>query len=326
MNTHDLIVIGGSTGAQGVLRQVFSDFDAELAASLLVVTHIASNSGNLLASILDAAGPIKVVTAADGDPIEQGRAYVGPAGSHLLVDQGAIRLGHGPRENMVRPAADALFRSAAVSYGPRVIGVVLSGLLDDGAAGLAAVKRCGGTTVVQDPADALANEMPVGALSASDIDYRVTGSRMAQALLELSREPAQEPGPVPADIAWEVSIAMGRPSTTEDLTRVATPVALACPGCGGVLSQLHQPDVLRFRCQIGHAYTAEALDKEHEAAVMHSLGMALRILEERHTLLTKMSADARRKGRELSARQFEERAAEFREQANALRQAIVPMP
>ena len=164
MSTRDIISIGGSTGALDALKRIFANLPADLPAAVFVVMHIASDGGDMLADILDAAGPMAVKLAAEGDIIENGRAYVAPAGRHLLVDKGTIRLGQGPRENMVRPAVDPLFRSAAVSYGPRVIAVVLSGMLDDGAAGLAAVKRCGGLTIVQDPADAQADEMPLNAL------------------------------------------------------------------------------------------------------------------------------------------------------------------
>jgi len=182
VSNHDIIAIGGSTGALDTLKCIFADFPADLPAAVLVVTHISSDGRNMLAAILDAAGPLTVKTATEGDIIENGHAYTAPADHHLLIDNGIIRLGHGPRENMARPAIDPLFRSAALSYGPRVVGVVLTGLLDDGAAGLAAIKRCGGITVVQDPADAEADSMPLSALSACDIDYRAPTARWRTSL------------------------------------------------------------------------------------------------------------------------------------------------
>ena len=235
MSTHDIIAIGASTGAFETLKQIFADFSADLPAAVFVVMHITSDGRDILADILDAAGPMAVKTAAEGDIIENSQAYVAPAGQHLLVDSGKIWLGQGPRENMVRPAVDPLFRSAALSYGPRVIGVVLSGMLDDGAAGLAAVKRCGGLTVVQDPADAQANEMPLKALDACAVDFRATAGKLAQTLVQLTNEPAPPPLPVPGDIALEVQIAAGRPSTTEMIAQIAVPVPLSCPSCSGGL-------------------------------------------------------------------------------------------
>ncbi|MFL5285332.1 MAG: chemotaxis protein CheB, partial [Rhodopila sp.] len=197
-----------------VLKRIFADLPADLPAAVFVVMHIASDGRDMLADILDAAGPMAVKTAAEGDTVENGRAYVAPAGQHLLVDHSTIRLGRGPRENMARPAVDPLFRSAALSYGPRVIGVVLSGKLDDGAAGLAAVKRCGGLTVVQDPADAQADDMPLSAFNACDVDYRAPAAKLAHLLVQLTNELAPLPLPVPGDLALEVQIAAGRPSTT----------------------------------------------------------------------------------------------------------------
>lgn len=323
MSTHDIIAIGGSTGSLDVLKRIFADLPADLPAAVFVVSHIASNGGNMLAKILGAAGPLAVKTAADGDLVENGHAYVSPAGRHLLVDDGKVRVGQGPRENMARPAVDPLFRSAALSYGPRVIAVVLSGMLDDGAAGLAAVKRCGGITVVQDPADATAGDMPLNALDACDVDYRAPAGKIAGVLAQLTKEPAPPARPVPGDIALEVQIATGRPSTTEVLARIAVPVALSCPACSGVLSEIADPSRLRFRCQIGHAYIAPALDKEQEKAVAEAVGVALRVLEERHTLLVKMATDARQRGQDRSAVQFAERAADFRRQADTIRKAAI---
>jgi two-component system chemotaxis response regulator CheB len=233
MSTRDIIAMGGSTGALDALKRIFADLPANLPATVFVVMHIASDGGNMLADILDAAGPMTVKTAAEGDIIENGRAYVAPAGRHLLVDNGTIRLGQGPRENMVRPAVDPLFRSAAVNYGPRVIAVVLSGMLDDGAAGLAAVKRCGGLTVVQDPADAQADEMPLKALDACAVDYRATAGKLAQTLVQLTNEPAPPPLPVPGDIALEVQIAAGPLSTTEMIAQIATPLLFLAPLAAG---------------------------------------------------------------------------------------------
>jgi two-component system, chemotaxis family, protein-glutamate methylesterase/glutaminase len=323
VSTHDIIAIGGSTGALDALKRLFADLPADLPAAVFVVRHIASDGLDMLADLLNAAGPLTVKMAAEGDVIAHGHAYIAPAGHHLLVDNGVIRLGRGPRENMARPAVDPLFRSAAVSYGPRVIGVVLTGLLDDGASGLAAIKRCGGLTVVQDPADAEADSMPLSALSACDVDYRAPIGKMAQLLAQLAKEPAPPALPLPGDIALEVRIAAGRPSTTEEIAQFARPVALSCPACSGVLSQIAEPSRLRFRCQIGHAYTADALDKEQEAAVAEAIGVAFRVLEERHTLLVKMAADAKRRQQKLSADQYEERAADYRQKADMLRKAAI---
>ena len=205
----------------------------------------------------------------------------------------------------------------------RVIGVVLSGLLDDGAAGLAAIQQCGGLAVVQDPVDCPASGMPLAALEACDVDYRFPASTLAAGLIRLLHEPAPAAPPPPSQLELEVQIAAGRPCTTDVLMRMAAPVALSCPACSGVLAQMRDPSRLRFRCQIGHAYSAESLDEEQGSSVLGAMGVAIRVLEERHTLLVKMADDALRRGQRASAGQFSIRAAEFREQADTLRKAIL---
>src|ERR1700712_2043370 len=187
---HRVIVVGGSTGAVAAVRKICADLPPDLPAAVFIVVHIGSQGRDLLAEQLNKAGPLPAITADDGMVFEPGHIYVAPADSHLLLDATAVRLGRGPRENMTRPAVDPLFRSAALSHGPEVIGLVLSGLLNDGASGLAAVKDCGGVTVVQNPADAEAEEMPLGALEACDVDYRAPVGELAALLSELARTTA----------------------------------------------------------------------------------------------------------------------------------------
>jgi two-component system chemotaxis response regulator CheB len=322
MGNRDIIVMGGSSGCLEALKSVFANLSLTLPASVLVVRHIAADGDDLLAPILAGIGSLPVQTATECDVIQPGRAYVAPAGRHLLVNDGRVLLGRGPKENMARPAVDALFRSAALEYGSRVIGVVLSGTLDDGAAGLEAISRCGGVTVIQDPLDSTASAMPLAALEACDVDYRFTTAKLAAGLVELTKEIAPPTPPPPNELQLEVQIAAGRPCTTDVLMRIAAPVALSCPACSGVLSQMRDPSRLRFRCQIGHAYSAEALDEAQDASVSEAIGVAIRVLEERHTLLTKMAADAERRGHRSSAVQFAGRAVGYREQADVLRRAL----
>ena len=184
---------------------------------------------------------------------------VSPSGVHLLIGPDGIRLGYGPRENMARPAVDPLFRSAALSFGPRVIGVVLSGDLNDGTAGLAAVKQCGGIAVVQDPGDALAPAMPRSALSQVTVDHCLPAAELGALLVRLPRLPAGKPSPVPADIRLEVAIAAGTGSSLDEIKKLGNPSPFTCPECNGVLSEMKGAVPLRFRCQVGHAYTADTL-------------------------------------------------------------------
>ncbi|GAA3065206.1 chemotaxis protein CheB [Rhizobium viscosum] len=322
MSRRDIIAIGGSLGAVDAVRELCRGLPHDLAAAMFIVIHVGAEGNNLLAEIFNAHSPITIKTAVDGEILQPGHAYVAPADHHLLVMDDVVRLGRGPRENMARPALDPLFRSVGISFGPRAIAVVLTGLLNDGAAGLADVKRCGGVTVVQNPADAVAADMPLGALRTSDVDYRAPLSSMAELLVRLSREEAGPVVKIPEDVRREVAIALGRRSDSEFIAQFSDPVALSCPGCGGVLNEVRRTPPLRFRCQVGHAYTAEALATKQEGAADEAVRVALRIMEERATLTEKMAAEARGSGHDIAAASYEKRASESRAYADVLRDAI----
>jgi two-component system chemotaxis response regulator CheB len=323
MNDNELrlIAVGGSAGAIPAIREICRGLTPDIPAAVCIVIHVGARGANLLAGMFGERCPLPFVTAADGQKLEPGHAYVGAADRHLLVIDGALRLGGGPRENLARPAIDPLLRSAGFSYGPRSIGVVLTGTLNDGAAGLADLKRCGGVTVVQNPADAEAPEMPLEALKASEVDYRAPLAELGGLLTTLARLPPGPSSAPPRDLELEIEIALGRPVGAEDLLGLADPVALSCPGCGGVLSQMrHSP--LRFRCQVGHGYTAETLAAEQENSVDEAMRVALRIIEERATLTERMAKDARVAGMLFSAQSYETKAKESRRQVKVLREAI----
>ncbi|MCZ8390214.1 chemotaxis protein CheB [Achromobacter xylosoxidans] len=325
MDKRDVIAIGGSLGAIEAVKQLCRDLPADLAATMFIVIHIGAHGMNRLADIFGAQSAFPVTTAVHGERLQRGHAYVAPADHHLLVIDGVAILGRGPRENMARPAIDPLFRSVAMSYGPRAIAVVLTGMLNDGAAGLADVKRCGGTTVVQNPADALAADMPWGALLGSDVDHRAPLSQMAALLTRLSAQEAGPPVPVPAEVRIEVDIALGRVTGTQTLASISDPVGLSCPACGGILSQVRRSSPLRFRCQVGHGYTAESLATEKEESVDEALRVALRIMEERALLTQKMADEARGAGREATAASYSERSRESRAYADILKRGIEKM-
>jgi len=323
MSNRDIIVIGGSSGATAPLKRILADLHPDVPAAVFIVLHIPAQGIGIFATLAAAAGRLPVHQAVDGMKFERGHVYLGAPDHHLLLLGDRIQLGRGPRENMVRPAIDALFRSAALHHGPRVIGVVLSGLLSDGAAGLNAIKRCGGTAVVQDPAEAIASEMPQRAMEATTADLYVPAARLGDVLSELAREPAGAALPIAPDIRLEVEIAAGERIGSATLANIADPAALTCPGCGGVLSEVKEARPMRFRCQVGHAYTADALAKEQEGQVDEALRVALRIIEERAELVRRMAADGRRSGRLAVAEMYELRAAEYREYADMIRRVVL---
>ncbi|MBB4381752.1 two-component system chemotaxis response regulator CheB [Bradyrhizobium sp. CIR48] len=323
MGNRDIIVIGGSAGATQPLKQILSRLPADLPAAIFIVLHIPAQGIGILSTVASSAGPLPVRQAENGMKIEPGRIYLAAPDHHLLLAEDRVMLGRGPRENMVRPAIDALFRSAALHHGPRVIGVLLSGLLSDGAAGLNAIKRCGGMTVVQDPSDAISDEMPLRAMEATTVDLCVPGAGMGDVLSELAREQAGAVLPIPPEIRLEVQIAAGERIGSDNLVAMADPVALTCPACGGVLSEVTEARPMRFRCQVGHAYTADALAKEQEGRVDEALRVALRIIEERAELVHRMASDGRRSGRAAVAEMYEARAAEYREYADMIRRVVL---
>jgi two-component system chemotaxis response regulator CheB len=323
MLNRDIIVIGGSAGATAPLKAILGRLPTDLPAAVFVVLHIPSQGIGILSTVASAASRLPVVPAASGMVIERGHIYLAVPDHHLLVHESHIMLGQGPRENMARPAIDPLFRSAALQYGPRVIGVVLSGLLSDGAAGLNAIKRCGGVALVQDPADAIADEMPLRAIEATTVDLCVAGGRIGDVLSDLARETPGAALPVPPEIRLEVEIAAGERIGSDSLAHIAHPAALTCPACGGVLSTVKMGQPLRFRCQVGHAYTAEALAKEQEGRVDEALRVALRIIEERAELVQRMAEDGRQSGRVAVARLYEARATEYRGYSDMIRRVML---
>ena len=321
MARRDVIAIGGSLGAVDAVRRLLRDLPGDLRAAIAIAIHVGAEGNNLLASVFDSETAMSVGTAEDGETMQPGRVYVAPADRHLLAIDGVLRLGSGPRENMARPAIDPLFRSVAVSHGPRAIAVVLTGMLNDGASGLADVKRCGGVTVVQSPADAVAADMPWSALQTADVDFRAPISDMAALLVKLVAEEAGPTVEAPPEINSEVRIALGRRADSETIAHFSDPAALARPACGGVLDEVKRTP-LRFRCQVGHAYTAGALASVKEGALHEAIRVALRIMEERTLLAEKMAEEARRAGRSAAARSYDRRAGETRDQADVLRRAI----
>lgn len=326
MARRDVIAIGGSLGAVDAVKQLLRDLPTGFDASIFVVIHVGARGKNLLAGIFGEHAAMPVSTATDGERVKQGHAYIAPADHHLLVMDGVMRLGRGPRENLSRPALDPLFRSVGICYGPRAIGVVLSGRLNDGAAGLADLKRCGGMAVVQNPGDAIAPDMPLGALSAAKVDYRAPLADLPSLLPRLASDEAGPPPPVPEEIRLEVDIALGRRVDPARIGSIADPVQLSCPACGGVLSQVRNWPPLRFRCQVGHAYTSEALAETPRNAVDEALRLALRIIEERVTLSEKMAEDADRSGLNAAAAVNRRRAEEGREHAEVLRRSLTDKP
>ncbi|WP_167855242.1 chemotaxis protein CheB [Hymenobacter wooponensis] len=317
-----LIVIGTSAGGMPALSELVSQLPASIPAAVLVVQHLApESSGEALINRLSRNSQMKCQLAVDQTVIEAGNLYLAPPDRHLLLRVNRLLVTKGPRENGFRPAADTLFRSAAVSFGSSVIGIVLTGMLHDGTAGLDFIKRCGGLAVVQDPHDAEYSSMPESALRNVDIDYTVPLARMGALLIELTHHPLppQNLADIPLDLKTEAAIAERVVGTTDEVQDIGHQVPLTCPDCGGALWQLDQGNVLRFRCHTGHAFTAEALLDKEQNSLEETLWVAIRMMEERKILLTSMAS----RGSGLWSVQQEERIEELKSHINRLREFLL---
>ncbi|CAA9309232.1 MAG: Protein-glutamate methylesterase [uncultured Gemmatimonadetes bacterium] len=303
--------MGGSAGAVEGMSQIVAGLPAGLPAAVFVVVHFPAYSTSVLPRILTRAGPLRAVHPRDGDPIEHGTIYVAPPDHHLLVEEGRVRVARGPRENGHRPAVDPLFRSAARAYGARVTGVVISGNLDDGTAGLGAVRARGGAAIVQDPEDALHPGMPSSALNMVGADRILPLDQIAAALVELATTPVPpQEAPVPHRLDTETGIAGMDPAALQGDERPGEPSGYSCPECHGSLFEIDEGHVKRFRCRVGHAYSVEALLAHQGDAVESALWTAMMALKERAALSRKMADRLRERGGARSAERFEQQAGE----------------
>jgi two-component system chemotaxis response regulator CheB len=318
----DVVVVGASAGGVEALRTLVGGLPRDFAAAVLVVLHIAPTSRSALPEILRRAGKLPVDHASHGEALKPGQIYVAPPDYHLLVRDGTVALGHGPRENGHRPAVDPLFRSAARWHGPAVSAVVLSGTLDDGAAGVAIVAARGGRVLVQDPTEALYDGMPRAALRVCKPDGVAIAAAMAPQLVAWSLEVAPGlPPPVDRDLAVETDVAELDDTAMSDPDRPGTPAGLSCPDCNGSLFEI-STDVLRFRCRVGHAWSPESLAAEQGDEVEAALWVAIRSLEEKAALRRRLSRAATERANDPAADFHAEKADEAAERARTIRRLV----
>ena len=325
MHTRDIIVVGASMGGVEALSALAAQLPADLPAAVLVVQHTAPYSDGLLGEILSRSGRLSAVMAQDRMPLECGRIYVAPPDRHLLLTAQGVRVVYGPRENRVRPAIDPLFRTAAAHYGSRVIGVVLTGLLADGAAGLLAVYRCGGTAVVQAPNDAAYPEMPTRALAAVPGARQVALADLGVLLTGLTAEQAPKNPPVPEAVRIEAQLTE-RAMANDDWGDVPTRTTnFTCPECSGAIREVEGEPIPRYRCRVGHAYSADDFVRAKESSVEAALWLALQTLQEQAQVLETLAAQDRRNGWVRNASGYEGRAGEMRGAAERLRELVATL-
>jgi two-component system chemotaxis response regulator CheB len=320
MAVRDVVVVGGSAGSIEMLSEFVAGLPPDFPGSIFVVVHFPGSVTSTLPRILSRAGSIPARHPRDGESIEPGRIYVAPPDFHLLVGKGHVHLTRGPKENGHRPAVDPLFRSAAQSYGPRVVGVVLSGNLNDGTAGLLRIKQQGGIAVVQDPETALYQGMPRSALEHVAVDHVIPVEELSELVTTMATQPV------------ELEVSMSEEATGDTLadevaiadrqTQPGVPSTMACPECHGVLWEVQEEKLVQFRCRVGHAYSAEALLVHQSEQLEAALWTALRALEEHSALARRLAARAETRGHRHSASSFTEQAMDAEHHASVIRSVL----
>lgn len=290
-----VVVIGASAGGVHALLEISRALPRFFPVPVCIVQHVGNNP-SLMPQLLRYRGPNHAMHAEDGQRLSSGTLHVAPPDRHMLLVGDTLRLTQGPKENHARPAIDPLFRTAALSWGSRVIGVVLTGQMDDGAAGLKAIHDCGGITIVQDPASAVEPEMPRNALAAVPADHCVPLAEIAPLLQRLvGAAPPAPAQPAPEHVIREVAINRGE-ATMENLAAIAAPASLTCPDCGGSLWEVKEARPLRYRCHTGHAYSVVSLGRAQQESAELAMRSSVRALREREMLLRRVAAIAESTG------------------------------
>jgi len=292
MQIRHLVVIGASAGGLDALRQLVAALPRDFPAPIAIVLHTAAMSPGVLHEILSRSGPLPAVKVRASERLQNGHIYVAAPDFHLLVEPGVVRATKGPHENRFRPAIDPLFRSAAQVYGPSTVGVILSGNLDDGTAGLWAIKQLGGVAVVQDPADAPFPSMPQSAIDHVQADYVVPLAAIPTVLSNVVEAPMSERTSRPASRTLDVEVRIAREDDpiAAGVTTIGEPSTFTCPECHGVLLQLKEAGRVRFRCHTGHAYSIESLLAAMDEGIAAGYWNVIRALQEAALLLQHLGA------------------------------------
>jgi len=323
-----LVVIGASAGGVDALMQLVRDLPGDFPAPIAVVLHVPPDSPSMLAAILARKGKLHAKTAVDGEEFAAGTIYVAAPNLHLVINDGdplTLTLARGPRENRHRPAVDPLFRSAALAAGPNAIGVILSGTLDDGTAGLVAIKQCGGVAVVQDPSDAMYSAMPQSAVDNVEVDHVVPLAELAALLTRLVRQSAAPPpaeAPPPA-LRLETNMARLDHDALHSDDRPGNPSPYSCPDCGGVLWEIEEPEYVRYRCRVGHAFSPDTMMEAQDDVLEEALWSAMKTLEENARLSSRLAANERSRGNQWLVERFEEKEREARSRVEIIRRYLL---
>jgi two-component system chemotaxis response regulator CheB len=292
----NIIVIGASAGGFAAVSKLLSSVNADLNAAIFIVVHISRNSdADIICKMLQKHSTLKCKVAVDGEAITSGHIYVASADHHMLLEEGRILVQKGAYENHYRPSIDVLFRSAAATYGACVIGIILTGMLDDGTSGMYAIKRSGGTCIVQHPEDAEFPNMPYSVINNMEVDYILPVADMGPQLINLLMNRSCAKGEIPNDVRVEADITRRMSSDPEDLKKLGPATDLTCPDCGGTLNKIENDAIPRFRCFTGHVFTGACLEDLQLTSLEESIWTAIRMMEERRNLLSSIHDSSGRK-------------------------------
>ncbi|MDB5250103.1 MAG: hypothetical protein JWQ40_4497 [Segetibacter sp.] len=319
-----VITIGASAGGLNAMTEVVSQLPEEMNAAVFIVLHLSKvGLGDFLIHRLQKYTNYRVKLGENGERIKADHIYVAPPDEHLLVKDGHIVIGQGPTENRWRPSIDVLFRSAAVSYGNRVIGIVLTGFLNDGTSGMSAIKRSGGYCIVQDPNQAEYPDMPLSVLESMEVDFCVPLNKMGATIKGILEKELPEQNTVPAEVVKEAEIAAKVVTSIDNVAKLSTSHSVyACPDCGGGLWNLEDDAIKRYRCHIGHSYTEKDLLVKQGESLEATLWIALRMMEERRSLLMKLSEDDTGKGLSRLALSHRQRAMDLEKHIQKLKEVL----
>lgn len=329
MIRRDIIVIGGSAGGIRALIALANSLPHQLPATLFVVIHTAPTSPGLLPELLTRNGNLQTQHARNEARFQPASIYIAPPNRHLLIDaNGQMRLTHGPKENGFRPAIDPLFRSAALAFGPRVIGILLSGGLDDGVSGLAAIKAVGGLAIVQHPDEAEVSTLPRNALGQVAVDHSLPIAEIAALLQNATQnngaqtaQTTEIPPMKPKGLEIEVRQAEEKHGLQSDFFQLGTPSMLTCPECHGALLRLDDERILRFRCHTGHAFSADSLLAALNERIEDALWNAVCAIEESAMLLGHTARHVKT-GDDATAQEFNQASKVALTRAKAVRQIL----
>jgi two-component system chemotaxis response regulator CheB len=328
MVNRDIVVIGASAGGVGALTELVSHLPRALNATVFIVLHIPVYARTELPAVLSRSAVLPVKLAQDGAEIERGTIYVAPNDHHLVLRSNRIRLTKGPRENRVRPCIDVLFRSAAIEFGSRVIGIVLTGLLDDGTAGLWAIKDRQGITITQEPSTAEYPDMPFSAIRHVEIDHQLSLRQIAETVGTLTAQqfPAPVSEAIPPYLKLETDIATEGNALKSGVLKIGELSANTCPECHGVLVKIQEGSIVRYRCHTGHAFSLETLLVEVDEAIDNGLWDGIRAIEERALILREMEGLERQRGSNDSADRRAREAEDAEQRAQRIRELVVGNP